>query len=72
MEYTHLDKNDGLADRHEAIELAQNVVFGTTIRTIDEHLRNALDRKLASLELERVRVGSKLLGVFVDTVGESG
>lgn len=68
----YLDKDDRLADGHETIELAKYIVLGIVVGTVNEHLRNTLDRELATLELQRVRVRRELHRILVDLFGESG
>lgn len=67
---TYLDKDDRLADSHQTIEFAQNVIFHVVIRTVNEHLRDALHSKLTALQLEAVRIGSELGGILHDVLRE--
>lgn len=67
---TNLDENDGLADGHQAVKLAENIVFDVIIGAVNEHLRDALDSELATLQLEAVSVRRKLAGIFHDILGE--
>lgn len=69
---THLDENDGLTDGHQAVKLAENIVFDVIIGAVNEHLRDALDSELATLQLEAVSVRRKLAGIFHDILGECG
>lgn len=68
----HLDKNDGLANGHQAVKLAENIVFDVVIGTVNEHLRDALDSELATLQLEAVSVGRKLASILHDILREGG
>lgn len=70
--HTYLDENNGGANLHQTVELAKNAVLLALIGAVHEHLRDATDRKLLDFELDVVGVGSKLLGVLDDSVGESG
>lgn len=69
---THLDENDGLADGHQAVKLAENIVFDVIIGAVNEHLGDALDSELATLQLEAVSVRCKLASIFHDILRECG
>lgn len=68
---TYLDENDRGTDCHQAIELAENVVFVLLAGAIHVHLGNALDGLIARRKRHLNRFRRELIGVAHDLVWES-
>lgn len=67
----YLDEDDGRANGHEAIELAENVVLLALIRAVHVHLRNTLDSELGVAKFHLIGIRRIFLGKVHNFVGES-
>jgi hypothetical protein len=66
----HLAEDDALADRQQAVELDEDVVFCRLVLAVHVELADAVDRELLLGELDLVGVGRKLGSKRPDEVGE--
>lgn len=69
---TYLDENDRGANRHQTIELDQNLVLGLVIVTVQVDLFDSFHSQVFVLEGHLIGTRRELLGIFDDIVGEGG